>query len=388
MCQNSTNKSSLATITSYTVPKLHTGKSWYVDFVSFDPAEDRMKRKKYMLNSIQKVADRRKYAFELIAALNAKLHSGWNPWADVSNNRQYTPIKDALSRYHIYLTKLYKSNTVKYNTLLDYEKRLKVLEQFVENRTPSISYVYQFDVSFVSDFLDYILLDRDASARTRNNYRTWLSSLCNWMIEKQYLTSNPIASTRHLAEDAKKRSPMESKDLQKMKKYLKDENPYFLFLCEFAYYTFIRPEEITNIRLADINVKDQKVFVSGDISKNRKDGMVGLNDTLIKSMLKLGVFAVPNDYYLFGKGFKPSKTKVTTKVFRNYFNKVREKLRFPDSYQFYSLKDTGIRDLANAEGIVIARDQARHADISTTNKYLKGNALAVHDEAKHFKGEL
>ena len=75
-------------------------------------------------------------------------------------------------------------------------------------------------------------------------------------------------------------------------------------------------------------------------------------------------------------------------MYRNYFNKVREKLRFPDSYQFYSLKDSGIRDLANAKGIVIARDQARHADISTTNKYLKGSNMTVHEETKHFEGEL
>ena len=27
---------------SYTLPKLHTGKSWYVDFTCFDPAEGRM----------------------------------------------------------------------------------------------------------------------------------------------------------------------------------------------------------------------------------------------------------------------------------------------------------------------------------------------------------
>lgn len=67
---------------------------------------------------------------------------------------------------------------------------------------------------------------------------------------------------------------------------------------------------------------------------------------------------------------------------------MRALLKFPDSYQFYSLKDSGIRDLANTEGIVIARDQARHADISTTNKYLQGNGLSVHEETKHFEGGL
>lgn len=159
-----------------------------------------------------------------------------------------------------------------------------------------------------------------------------------------------------------------------------------MLLCQFAYYTLIRPDELSNIQLSDIYLKEQKVFIPSSISKNRKDGMVGLNDTLIKSMIDLKIFNYNNDYYLFGKDFKPSKEKSTPRVYRTYFNKVRTILKFPDSYQFYSLKDTGIRDLANSAGIVIARDQARHADISTTNKYLKSESLPVHEETKHFEG--
>ena len=173
-----------------------------------------------------------------------------------------------------------------------------------------------------------------------------------------------------------------------MKSYLEKENPHYLLLCQFAYYTFIRPDEITNIRLQDIHLSEQKVFVASSISKNRRDGMVGLNDKLIKAMLDLKVFDKPNHYYLFGKDFKPSETKNTTRVYRNMFYKVRAALRWPDTYQFYSLKDSGIRDLANAEGIVVARDQARHTDISTTNKYLKGDSMSVHEETKHFEGNL
>ena len=85
---------------------------------------------------------------------------------------------------------------------------------------------------------------------------------------------------------------------------------------------------------------------------------------------------------------KPGPNKITTKVLRNYFYKVRSALKFPETYLFYSLKDSGIRDLANAAGIVVARDQARHSDVSTTNKYLKGSSLTVHEETKHFQGEL
>ena len=59
-----------------------------------------------------------------------------------------------------------------------------------------------------------------------------------------------------------------------------------------------------------------------------------------------------------------------------------------DEYKFYSLKDAGIRDLANAKGIVVAKEQARHRDISTTNKYLQGHDTTAPVAAMDFVGDL
>lgn len=377
---------SLYNIVPYTLPKLHTGKNWYIDFKAYDPLEQKMKRKKYMLDGIDKISIRRKRAAELIANISQQLSSGWNPWADTSNSRQYTLFEDVVELYNKYLIKFHKSKVFKESTFIDYKKRIKILHEYNQKRLTPMIYIYQFDKVYASDFLDYILIDRDSSARTRNNYRTWLSSFGSWLLEKQYIDRNPVENIKSLTEDNKKREALSIKDLQKLKDYLKKNNPYFLLLCQFEYYTLIRPDELSNIQLSDIYLKEQKVFIPSSISKNRKDGMVGLNDTLIKSMIDLNIFTHGNDCYLFGKDFKPSKEKSTSRVYRTYFNKVRKVLKFPDSYQFYSLKDTGIRDLANSAGIVIARDQARHADISTTNKYLKGESLPVHEETKHFEG--
>ncbi len=373
-------------IIGYTLPKLHTGKNWYIDFKAYDPLEQKMKRKKYMLDGIDKVTERKKRATETIASLTNRLRSGWNPWADTSNSRQYTHVIDVIQLYHKYISKLYKSNVFKETTYLDYKKRINMLSEYNQKRLTPIIYIYQFDKTYVSDFLDYILIDRDSSARTRNNYRNWLSSFSTWLLEKQYIDKNPVEDIKSLAEEEKKRNALLPKDLQKLRAYLQDTNPSFLLLCQFEYYTLIRPNELSNIRLCDIYLKEQKVFIPSSISKNRKNGMVGLNDTLIKSMIDLNIFDHDSDCYLFGKDFQPNKEKSSARSYRTYFNKIREELKFPDSYQFYSLKDSGIRDLANSEGIVIARDQARHADISTTNKYLKSASLPVHEETKHFDG--
>ena len=50
------------------------------------------------------------------------------------------------------------------------------------------------------------------------------------------------------------------------------------------------------------------------------------------------------------------------------------------------MKDSGIRDLANAQGVVVARDQARHSDITTTNKYIQKHG--VQQVTLGFEGNL
>ena len=115
--------------------------------------------------------------------------------------------------------------------------------------------------------------------------------------------------------------------------------------------------------------------------------MVALNDKVLKIMIAQKVFDHPSNEFLFGQKLVPGPEKIYVNQFRVEWQKVRKALDFPKSYQFYSLKDSGIRDLANAEGIVVARDQARHSDVSVTNKYLKTPRCA-HEETKHFKGEL
>lgn len=153
------------------------------------------------------------------------------------------------------------------------------------------------------------------------------------------------------------------------------------------YYTLIRPDELRYIKIGDISITEQSVYVCPEVSKNRKGQTVALNDSVLKEMIEQHVFDHPSHEYLFGKNLTPGEEQVYVNRFRVEWKKMRDALGFPQSYQFYSLKDSGIRDLANAEGIVVARDQARHSDISVTNKYLKRPKL-IHEETKHYKGEL
>ena len=370
-------------VLGFTYPKLHTGKSWYIDFYSFDPASGVMKRKKYMLDSVEKVKDRRRQAAEMIESLLKLLRGGWSPWVNVDDNRGYTLLDDALSKYEASLEKLPKLKTRQ-----SYGSRLNVLREYISSQVLPPKYVYQYNTSFISDFLDWLYLDRDVTGRTRNNYRGWCSSMAAFFIEREYISTNPVEKIKCVPEDKKKRQPLSHQMLQRLSSYLKKENPLFYLACMMEYYLMIRPTELCNVRIGDISIKEQSVFIPAEVSKNKRDGKVGLNDEVLKLMLDINLFRHPSQCYIFGDKMRTCMTKPSSEIFRRWWKKVRKALNWGDEYRFYSLKDSGIRDLANAAGIVIARDQARHTDVATTNKYLQGRDMPVHDETKHFKGLL
>ena len=383
MCPYRKKGTPLNEVLSFTYPKLHSKKNWYVDFLAYDPAEGKMKRKKYMLDSIPKITERRKRAAELIESLMKQLRSGWSPWVNVDSIRGYTLIADALAKYVCYIEK-----QPRYKTVKTYTSNVNVLKEYISSLLIPPRYVYQFDTTFVTEFLDWLYLDREVSARTRNNYRGWCSSLASFFMEREYISSNPVEKIRKIAEGDKKRQALTPAMLATLKHHLYEYDKKFLLACMIEYYSFIRPTELCSVRLKDISLKDQSVIIHAAVSKNKRDGKVALNQDIIALMLELDIFSNHDDCYLFGGKLMTSEKKGDSEMFRRKWNAMRKRLKWSDCYQFYSLKDSGIRDLANAEGIVIARDQARHTDISTTNKYLKGADLPVHSEAKRFKGFL
>lgn len=174
-------------VLNFTYPVLHTGKKWYVDFTSYDPAVGLMKRKKYHLDGIKKITDRRKRAAELIESLTKLLRQGWSPWINENESNNYVLVEKALDKYKKNIEKLQK-----YTTRKSYTSNLNTLETYIKEQLLPPKYVYQLSTGFFSDFLDWLYFDREVSARTRNNYRLWCSSLASFFMEREYLHSNPL----------------------------------------------------------------------------------------------------------------------------------------------------------------------------------------------------
>lgn len=287
-------------------------------------------------------------------------------------------IIEVAERYRLHLSRLPKANT-----RLDYGKRLSMLLTWC-----SMERIDRLEEVNFAQFLDYVFFDRGVSPRTHNNYRTWLRSFISWLRRQHLLEGDPLDGVPPMREPGKIRQPLPTAMLRQIREHLTAHDRHFLLAVMLEYYTFIRPGELSELRIGDIDVKRHAIHVRASISKNGKAEMVGLNTAIVALMRELGTLKAPKDWYLFSCRLRPGSTKLDSRAFRDRWARLRKRMAIPMEYQFYSLKDSGIRDLANNAGIVIARDQARHSSIAVTNKYLQGRDRPVHHETIKFKGAL
>lgn len=356
----------------WTTPAYHRGKENYVDFYAFDPGTGRMRRKKVMLDRVKGVRERNARARQLVDQLTQKLLRGWNPWVEQKCGAQFVPWCEVCTRYRQYVMKLNCDHSFREETMRDYLSRLKVLQEWLESSRLNVFYAYQLDGAGIVSFLDDMFVDRNWSPTTYNNYLAWLRSFCSWLKAHRYIHDDPTDGLRGVRKTtSKERTIIPDDVLSAVRAYLESHDKHFLLASYILHYMFVRPHEMSLIRIRDFNLRKKTLILHDDQTKNRHSAIVTLPDHIVRLMIELRVFDSPGGHYLFSYGCRPGERWRDSKQFRDYWNNhVRKDLGLPSRYKFYSLKDTGITNMlrANTDPLSV-RDQARHSSLLITNTY-------------------
>lgn len=379
---------SLGEIRKYRPATLRAGKEWFVEYYVWNQELMKMSRKKIKLNHIEKVSVRREYAQGLIRRLNVELEKGWNPFIEEQNNKSYTSFLNAIDDFLRLSRKRFSEGDIRDETISGYESYMKILKQYIVKEKCQDMYVYHFNKDFIIKFLDYIYYDLGRKSQTRDNYLAAIRILCTFLVDRNYVKVRPTEGISVLGKNkrgVKNRTVIDKDVMIKVGDYCKKNNPHFLLACKILYFCMVRPKEMSYIRIKHINIKTGTLFVPGITAKNHKDGIVTMPVDLISLISELNVLNYPPEYFLFSDRFLPGIKWREEKQFRDYWNlHVRKDLKLPDTLKFYSLKDTGITDMIrNYNDPIIARDQARHHDLSITNMYTPQDMKRANETIKN-----
>ena len=361
----------------------------FIEFYAYDPEQGKMRRKRIKLNRIKGVNNRRSYARGVIKRLTDQLNHGWNPWIakDATN---LIPFEDAIKRYETHIQKMLANGYFRKETYNGYKSYVKIMREFIKTKRPTY-YCYQFDHGFCIDFLDYVFFDRDNGAQTRNNYLNFLRVFSGFMEEKGYLKSKPTEGINPISKRLfkKERECIPLDIVSKIAGYCREREPDFLLACYLLYYSFIRPVEMTRLRVRHFNLKQCTLTIPGELSKNKKTQTVTIPKKVIQYGIEIGVFSAPMDDFIFSYRLKPGSVEIDPKHFRDHWENVRRALKLKKEWKFYSLKDTGITEMLKRKMAAIdVRDQARHSSLAITEIYTDHSDVEANKDILDHDGAL
>lgn len=366
----------------YRPARIIKGKNnFYVAYSVVNPETNKLTVKRIKLNHIHNKTQRKAYAEELVKQINAKLSRGFNPFF-VENSDKLILLSESVLNFLKSKKRDVESKIICAATFEDYAQQLKTFQNFFE----SDLFVFKIKRADVNNFLDNLYINKGLTAVTRNHYLQSVRTFFNYCMNKGFITENPAKDIQNIREGQKYRVAIPENDLQIIFNYLRENGEnHYLLACYLLYSCFIRPSEICGLKIKDLSFKNQTIFISADISKNNKNQVVTMPKNVLEMFLDLKIYSYPSEFYIIGKNFKPSENKCNDKILRAKWLKIRKFLQMPDTYQFYSLKDSGITKMINLLNVSEVRDQARHSSISITDVYTDRSKTDGNDHIKNLE---
>ncbi|APQ18814.1 tyrosine-type recombinase/integrase [Maribacter hydrothermalis] len=378
----------LSTKANFSAPKIYTAKGdlakrWYVYFSYRNPVTKKLERMKNIYgkaNNYKTKADRLTILTSYRKNLLKLLRAGYSPFENrsvdeiqekdlkqvradkkiekvkpifkestinLANKELPTksetkdlgmPLKDAFD----YVLKL-KNNQVKARTIQDYRLKGQAFLKWLAKNHPTTQYAHQLTKKMLLDFLNEIIIK--TSPRNRNNFRLALGTILQTLEDNEIIKLNFIKSIKVLKSVPNRNKTFSLETEKSIFKYLSKEDPILLLYIKFVAYNFLRPIEVSRLKIKDIDLNNKILTFQAKNSNLKKK--------IIPQMLldEIPDLSNLNPEHLL---FTPTKiggawdTKETNR--RNYFSKrfkqkVKEHFNLNEDYGLYSFRHTYITKL-------------------------------------------
>ncbi|WP_233860897.1 tyrosine-type recombinase/integrase [Tenacibaculum piscium] len=381
------NSNSLLPFIDYIPAELKENKIWKIVYYALDPyetkANKRLKIKRHRVKNLKCKKTRRIYAQTIVAKLNEQLMRGWTPFDRANNEpkQEQKPLKkvklfDVFDNYLHQINQQTAKKSLRPDTLRAYTSYIKNLKAFLIEKKQANCEVSHFNEKFCRDFLDMIFYERKNSARTHNNYLGFISLFNRWLIKRDYLKVDFTSFIDKIRVSEKIRTIIPLKERTEIFNHLEEDNKHYFTLCYTAFYCLIRRTELSKLKVGDVLLKNGIISIPANVSKNRKSQVVTIPSQLMHVLIDHLKNANNDDFLFSDDNFKAGSHQLEPKKISDTWSKYKKQLKFSNSYQWYSLKDTGITNYLHL-GIptIDVRNQARHYSIKQTEEYLPKTIL-------------
>ena len=306
--------------------ELRMNKIWVIEYFVKNPFTNQLERKRNRVKPLKSITARKKLAKQMVHNINQKLTTGWNPFITEGNFRHF---EKAISLLNSFLNKceldLKRSNLSKL-THKSYKSHINIFINYLNDNNYNDLFIIDLNSNIIRDFLDLKFYQDNCSGRTRNNYLNTLNTFCNFLIKRKYITENPCQYIEKVKESEKQRVYIQPEYREQIFEYYKNNNENYLTLCMMCYYCFIRRTELSKLKVKDVFLKNQIIYIESGISKNSKSQPVTIPDQAIP-YIKKHIKDANSEHYIFGDdNFAPGKNPTKPGRISDNWYRMKQKL--------------------------------------------------------------
>ncbi len=349
----------------------NSGVRWYIFYWCFDPSTGKLERIRIYVNAQRNKVLRKRHAELLIKEINVRLEAGYNPFINDQNPQQYKSLDEALD----FVIK-FKSTYLRERSKGHMNSRINNLKEWLKKKKKSGINVFEFTSGLARQYMNDQLMEgfheEGITGRTYNNYLIDMRGTFNLLVKHKYITENPFHSIAKLPETEKQKIPFSPEQQIKYRDWLLENDQDFLIISLYCYYCAIRPNEIVQLKVSDVDLERGCITIPPAISKNKKTRKQSIANEFME-ILKLRFVDLKPEWYICGRGMKPGPEYAAPTRIAERFRVIADALGFPKNLYFYSLKDTVADRLIEAGfSARTLRDLFGHHDLSVTDNYLRG----------------
>lgn len=169
-------------------------------------------------------------------------------------------------------------------------------------------------------------------------------------------------------------TPQQSKEVTAA---IRAQNPNLYTFVHFMYYTFVRPGELAQLRVGDVQLEHRRITIRSEVSKNKKTEQVIIPDELVPFIEKMNLHQYHPLNFLFSAYGHPYTHATKDDYFSRHHRNVMRSINYDTTrYKLYSWKHTGGVAFIRAGGNIKAlQRQMRHSTLEQTDSYLRSLGL-------------
>jgi integrase len=422
---------------NYSDPKIYTGgvdistwsrlaiderkkaltKDWFVYFSFRNPATGKLEKQSFIKAGANRLKTKReRYGFlqTMQQALLELLQYGFNPYQDNSAleesmfsleksavkielvpKKESQPIVELENDITITIEEAFKKGLelkeqmMNTDSFVRYRSRINRFIKWMQAHKIYKKPITTITKKLVMDYLNEELIR--TSARSRNNTRTDISSLFQVLEDNEIVKDNFVKKISVLKSTPTRNKTYTPKQEKLIYEYLEKQDPHLLLFIKFITFGFLRPIEVCRLKVEDIDVEDQKLYVK---AKNQPVKIKRIPEILIDLLPK--VSKMNPKHSLFSKDVIGAEWEIGTTDKRSFFTKkfkkVKEHLGLGMEYGLYSFRHTSITNLYREFRESVSQHEAKskllpitgHATMKALEKYLRDIDAELPDDFSEF----